>query len=262
MDEQAPISDKPPVPPATTSLAARLMNVFATPGEVFEEVQAAPANAANWLAPVFLAAIVGVISVVIIFSQPAILQQIHEQQAKMFDGQVKAGKMSQADADKALGVAEKFSGPAVLKITGSLAAVAVCFARVFGWALVLWLLALLFLKTKFSYLKAVEVAGLASMISILGGIVTLLLTVNFGKESAPSLALAVSEFNPKNPLHLALAAANVFDFWILGVMSVGLARLACAPFSRALFLVAGYWLALQFFRISIGTLVGRLVGMQ
>ena len=262
MDEQPQRSDQPSVPPPATSLAARLLNVFATPGEVFEEVQAAPASAANWLVPVLLAAIVGVISVVIIFSQPAILQQIREQQAKMFDSQVKAGKMSQADADKAVAMAEKFTGPAVMKITGSLAAVVVCFARVFGWALVLWLLALLFLKVKFSYLKGVEVAGLASMISILGGIVTLLLTVNFGRESAPSLALAVTDFNPKNPLHLALAAANVFDFWILGVMSIGLARLARVPFSRTLFLVAGYWLALKVFLIFIGTLASRLVSLK
>lgn len=250
------------MPPAATSLAARLLNVFATPGEVFEEVQAAPSNAANWLVPIFLAATVGVISVIILFSQPAVIQQIREQQGKMFDAQVKAGKMSQADADKALVMAEKFSGPTMMKITGSFGVVAVSFARVFWWALVLWLLALMFLKVRFSYLKAVEVAGLASMISILGGIVALLLSVNFGKDSAPNLALAVSDFNPKNPLHLALAAANLFDFWILGVMAAGLARLARAPFSRTLFLVAVYWLVLQAVLILIGTLVGQLFSMK
>ncbi len=257
MDEQAPISEKPPLPPPATSLAARLLNVFATPGEVFEEVQAAPANAANWLVPAVLAAVVGVAAVLILFSQPSFLQHSREQWASGYDGMVKAGKMTQAAADKAVGMIERFAQP-----MGCVAVVVLSFARAFWWALVLWLLALLFLKTQFSYLKAVEVAGLASMISLLGGIVALLLTVNFGKESAPSLALAVSEFNPRNPLHLALAAANLFDFWILGVMAVGLARLARAPFSRALFLVAGYWLVLQVLLIFIGALAGQLLTMK
>ena len=257
MDEPALIAEKPPVPPPATSLAARLLNVFATPGEVFEEVQAAPAQAANWLVPAILAVIVGVAAVLIQFSQPAFVQHFREQAAGTYDGMVKAGKMSQADADKFVGIIEKVAQPA-----GCAAVVAGSFARVFWWALVLWLLALIFWKKKFSYLKAVEVAGLASMISVLGSIVALLLTVNFGKESAPSLALAVTDFNPKNPVHLALAAANVFDFWILGVMAVGLARLARVPFARSLFLVAGYWLVLQLVLIIIGTLAGQLAGMK
>ena len=245
-------------PPPTTSLAARLLNVFATPGEVFDEVKTTPPTTSNWLMPALLGAIVGAISAIIIFSQPAILQQIHEQQAKMFDQSVKAGNMTQADADKAIATVEKFSGPTTMKIMGGGAAVVASFTSVFWWALVLWLLGLVFLKTKFSYLKTVEVAGLASMISILGGVVALLLTVNFGKQTSPSLALAVTDFDAKNPLHLAFAAANLFSFWTIGVMSAGLARLAGVTFSRAMVLVAGYWLALQFFLIPIGTLASKL----
>ena len=257
MDEPAPITEKPPLPPPATSLAARLLNVFATPGEVFEEVQAARPATANWLVPAILAVIVGVAAVLIQFAQPAFVQHFRDQAAGTYDGMVKAGKMSQAEADKFVGIIEKVAQPA-----GCVAVVAGSFARVFWWALVLWLLALIFWKKKFSYLKAVEVAGLASMISVLGSVVALLLTVNFGKESAPSLALAVPDFNPKNPVHLALAAANVFDFWILGVMATGLARLARVPFARAFFLVVGYWLALLVFLISLGTLIGRLGGMK
>jgi len=45
--------------PPTTSLAARLMNVFAVPGEVFDEVKASAHSAGNWLLP----ALVGSVSV-------------------------------------------------------------------------------------------------------------------------------------------------------------------------------------------------------
>ncbi|HLP78356.1 MAG TPA: hypothetical protein VK327_15735, partial [Candidatus Paceibacterota bacterium] len=37
------------------SLPARLLNIFAIPGEVFRDVKAAPRSLANWLVPVVLA---------------------------------------------------------------------------------------------------------------------------------------------------------------------------------------------------------------
>ena len=60
------------------SLTARLFNVFADPGEVFEEVKNGKPSAANWMVPALVFALAGVISVVVIFSQPAIVQQIHD----------------------------------------------------------------------------------------------------------------------------------------------------------------------------------------
>src|ERR1022692_2955688 len=253
MDERPPIPETPPMPPQATSLAARLLNVFASPGEVFEEVKSGVAAISNWLVPALLSAVVGLIAVIILFSQPAFVQQSREQWASGYEGMVKAGKMSQADADKAVAVIEKFAPP-----MGCAAAVAISFARVFWWAFVLWLIGLLFLKTKFGYLKAVEVAGLATMISVLGGIVALLLSVNFGKLSGANLDLLLGSSDPKNKLHPLLAVLDVFSFWLVGVMSVGLARLAGVRVARTFMLVAGYWLLLQFALLSLGALAASL----
>lgn len=243
MDSETSLPPTPPLPPAPTSLAARLLNIFAAPGEVFDEVRAAPATAGNWLVPTLLSAVAGALAAVLIFSQPAIVQQLHEQQARAMDQQVKAGKMTQAQADQAIGMIDKFSGPAMLKIFGSVTAVIGSFIRLFWWALVLWLLAKFFLKADVGYLKAAEAVGLSTMISLLGGIVGLLLVVNLGKMfSSPSLALAVSDFDAQKKSHLLLGAVNVFSFWFIGVLSSGLARLAGVPFGRALFLVLGYWI--------------------
>src|ERR1039457_44708 len=89
-----PTPATPPMPPPATSLGARLLNVFASPAEVFEEVRTAPSTVANWLVPTLLSALVGLVACLLIFSQPAIVQQLHEQQAKAIDQQVKAGKMT------------------------------------------------------------------------------------------------------------------------------------------------------------------------
>ena len=125
MPETMPVF--PPEPnapqPAATSLISRLMNVFAMPGEVFAEVKAAPPTTTNWLVPVLLHCIVGAIAAIILMSQPAILQGIREQQEAQIQKKVQAGKMSQADADKALAIMEKFTGPTTMKITGVVGAV-------------------------------------------------------------------------------------------------------------------------------------------
>lgn len=250
------------MPPPATSLAARLTNVFVSPGEVFDEVNAGAPSVKNWLAPVLILALAGVVSAFIIFSQPAMIQQIHEQQVKVFNQQVKSGKMTQAQADQAMAMAEKFSGPAMLKITGSVGAVVASFAGVFWRALVLWLLGMWILKAKFDYLKALEVAGLATMISVLGTIVTMLLTVIFGKAAAPSLALLISQFDPKNPVHLLAGAVNLFTFWQLGVMAAGLARLAASSFARAFAVLLAYWLVFVAALILFSVTVAHLATMM
>jgi hypothetical protein len=250
MDQPPPIPESPaPAAPSepTMSLAGRLVNVFAVPGEVFEDTRVSRPCAANWLVPALIACVVGIVAAIIMFSQPTIQQQLREQQEKAmkqeFDKQVAAGKMTQAQADQTIEMMEKFTGPTALKIFGTVMAIIISFVRLFWWGFVLWMLGRFALKAQFSFMKTVEISGLASMIAVLGAIVTLLLIVNFGKlTSTPSLALAVSDFDMKSKGHLLLSAVNVFTFWQVAVMSVGLARLAAVPWARAMFVVLAFWL--------------------
>jgi hypothetical protein len=235
------------------SLPARLLNVFAVPGEVFTEVKSAPPLTSNWLVPTICSALIGALAAFIIFSQPAVLQQIREQQQKVMDQQVKAGKMTQAQADQALAVMEKVTGPTLMKIIGGVGAMVVSFIHVVWWAFVLWLLSRWFLKVQIRYAKALEVVGLAMMIGVLGAIVGMLLIVNLGRMGAtPSLALMVSDFDATRKSHLFMGAANVFYFWQIGVTAVGLSKLAEVPFVRALWVVLAFWLLQESFFILVG----------
>ncbi len=243
------------------SLAARLLNVFAIPGEVFAGVKASRLSIGNWLVPALLSAVVGVLTAIVVVSQPAIQRQMHdlkERQAKALEQQVKAGKVKQADADRAQAVTRAITEPATLKALGGLAAAMVSVARVFWWALVLWLLSRLFLKVRLGYLKTLEVAGLALMISVLGAVVMLLLMVNLPKLFATtSLASAVSDFDASRKSHLLLGAANVFSFWLVGVLSVGMAKLAGVPFLRAAWFVFAAWIIQESFFILVGGVLGQ-----
>ena len=131
-----------------TSIWSRLLNVFAAPREVFEEVKNSPPSTSNWLVPALIYVVVGVISSFVIFSQPAIVQQIRDQQAKVMDQQVKDGKMTQAQADQATAMMEKFAGPGMLMVFGCVGAVLGSFRHIFWCAFILWLMGLLIFENK------------------------------------------------------------------------------------------------------------------
>ena len=247
MEEPLPVLDSPPEapqPPAI-SLAARLLNVFAIPGEVFTGVRVSRISIGNWFVPALLLALIGVVTAVVVVSQPSFQRQIRdltEQEAKTLDQQVMAGKVKQPEADRALALTRAITEPSFLKTLCGVGAAVVGVTRVFWWGFVLWLLGRVFLKVRFGYPKALEVAGLGLMINVLGAVVMLLMVVNLPKLfSAPGLAFAISDFDMSRQSPLLVGAANVFSIWLLGVLSVGLAKLAGVPFLRAAWLVFAAW---------------------
>src|SRR5579859_6324840 len=119
-------------------------------------------------------------------------------------------------------------------MVGSLGAVVGSFGNILWWGFILWFLARMFFKVRVPFLKVLEVAGLAMMINVLGGIVSMLLIINFGPAGVTtSLPLLVKDFDATRKGHLFAAAANVFSIWVVLVRSIGLAKLAGVPFLRA-----------------------------
>ena len=231
------------------SLAARLLNVFAIPGEVFAVVKAGRRSIGNWLVPSVLSAVVGTVAAVVILLQPAVQQQMRQQQAKLMARQVQGHTLTRSQADQLLALVEKLTVP----IAGALTAVA-SIIRVLWWAFVLRLLGLVFLKARLGYSKMLEVAGLGTMISVLGAAVTLLLTAKLGTASTSGFGVVVSDLDAiqKSPVMLSVAAT--FSLWLVGVMSVGLARLADVPFLRAAWPVLAYWMLQESLLGSLGGL--------
>src|SRR2546421_6013964 len=80
-------------------------------------------------------------------------------------------------------------------------------------------------QTSIGNLKIVEVAGLAGMINVLGGMVAMLLAVLMGNMAVtPGPVLLLREFDPANRLHAFLAHLNAFMPWYIVIVSPGLAK--------------------------------------
>jgi hypothetical protein len=230
--------------PGSSSLAGRLANVFVAPGEVFEELKTSPPRAANWLVPVLLACLVGVVYCVTIFSTESLAQQMHEMRVKALQQKIDAGKMPREQGQQAIEALDRFMTPTLMSILGSFSAAVISFAALFVSALIVWLIGKLAFKAEFTYLKAMEVCGLASMIGVLGVVVQTLLVLGFGKLTvSPGPALLIQDFDPKNLWHQMASMLSLITFWQVGVGAAGLAKLGGISWAKAAGWLYGLWAA-------------------
>ena len=178
-----------------------------------------------------------------IFSQPSINHQLSEITEQAIQKQVERSKMSEQQAEQARAMGEKWAGISA-KIGAAIVPVLYGFVTPFFWGLIVWGVGVGLLKAKFPYMKAVEVVGLANMLSVLEVILRTLLVVGLGNlYASTSLVLFVKQFDPQNTVHSLLSVVNVMTFWLLAVRGIGLARLSGASFAKAVAWVFGVWVA-------------------
>ncbi len=257
MEQSQLTPESPPEapPPPTMSLVGRLFNVFATPGDVFEEVKAAPESTANWLVPALILIVVSWAAAALIFSQPVIRQQLSDLTEQAIQRQIDSGFLSEQQAEQARAAAEKWAGISG-QIGAALFPVLMGFILPFLWGLFVWLLGTQLFKGHFAYIKAVELVGLCNMILVLETIVKTLLIVGLGNlYASPGLVLLIDHFDPQNTWHKLFAAVNVMTFWVLAVRGIGLARLSGASVGKSIAWVFAIWAAYTGAFVGIGALV-------
>jgi hypothetical protein len=102
-----------------------------------------------------------------------------------------------------------------------------------------------------------EVAGLASMITVLETVLKTLLIIIF---SNPMVSISPVVFlknpDPQSPVLMLLALLNPMTFWLLAVRSTGLARFTGVSWTRAAAWVFGVWI------VMTGILVALAIAMQ
>src|SRR5215468_2810375 len=115
--EQPPTTQSGPPSPALPRmpLGARLMNVFATPGEVFDDVRNSPPTETNWIVPALIVMVLGWLGSALIFSQDSIRFQLREMSEKAIEKRIEKAHMSESQAQAVRQAAEKYAdlGPKV-----------------------------------------------------------------------------------------------------------------------------------------------------
>ena len=217
------------------------MNILAAPGEVFDVVKNSAAAISNWLTPAALLVVVSWIGAWLIFAQPALQHQFNEIAEKNIQKQIEKSHLSGDEAEKARQKGAEYA--AMFSKIGIFAApVLMGIVTPVWWGLIVWLVGTKVFKANFSYIKALEVAGLANMIGVLEAVVkTLLILITGSIFASPGLGLLVKDLDPQNPVHSLLLQENAMTFWFLLVVAVGLARFCMVSFGRAIMWIAGIW---------------------
>lgn len=241
------------LPANPMSLAARMLHVFSVPGEVFAGLTRSRFAVSNWLVPALLSALIGVLCQWVIFAQPTIFQQIRDMQDRAIQQQVDQGKMS---AEQAKAAQQAMSGDTMqtlMRVFGSVAAVGYAVVSPLWWALLAWAAGRVVFRTPVAYLRVLEVTGLASLISSLGGAVSTFLAVGTGSMLVgPHLGVLLRDLDLLNRAHLALCTVNLFGLWHLAVLTVGLAGWTGRKFPAALFVMAGIWIGFKGLAVVLG----------
>jgi hypothetical protein len=226
--------DSPSLPtaeagPASTSVGAKLLNLFVSPSMVFDEVAVQSPRVANWLVPTVLVCL----SSLVFLNATTDAERTAAAIGKLLD----AGNIT---ADQAAAVSTHWQ---------SFSQTAVCLGAFTGtvWsAFVIWFIGRMFLNSRFRFRKALEVAGLSGTVLMLGTVVTGLLVLATGDTSArPALSLLCLKLDPGNPLRTASEVLNFFHLWTTGALAIGLSRLAGVSVKESAFWVFGYWVVVR-----------------
>ncbi|MEN9678185.1 MAG: hypothetical protein RIS76_4081 [Verrucomicrobiota bacterium] len=234
----------PVVPQEPSSLGGRIVNVLVAPGEVWESIRTEAYRTSNWVVPLLIGIVAGILFVWVSFSQPGVIDEIIAQQVKAIDASVADGKMTEELAEKAREQMETMRPMMVTfgRLAGTVAMGVMAVVMQFLVALLLFLIARWGLKSAVSYWKCMEVTGLAGMVMVLGTLVTLFLVVLKGSMAAnPGPILLFPDVAMGSPKQALLSSLNVFYFWWAAVLAGGLARLAGRSWAAAAFWVFGLY---------------------
>jgi len=173
------------------------------------------------------------------------MKESHDKKAEEFQHSVATGRMTQQQADGARAWLDKLTDPSFIKVVGAFSSIIGNVVALLLPAWVVWLMGRFLFHARFSYMQAAEIAGLALMISALGGIINLLLGVIYGTVSMNAgPILLVSHFDQANRIHQLLRALSLPSLWYVAVLSIGTARLSNVSFWKAAACLFALWAVL------------------
>ncbi len=224
-----------------SSFSTRAVNLLTSPGELYGEVAAAPVQSSSWLIPYLLLIAVFGLMMYAITNNPTLYDQALEPQRRALQKGVAEGSMTQADADRAR---EFTANKGMFMAFGILGGVFFVSVVMFGAPLVLWLASKSAFGFRGGYKKILEVYGLASIIGIVGTLVTLIMmNLMDSMYAQPSGAFLIRDsYDMENFGHNFLASMNVFSIWQVAVSGIGLAAVSGKRSSLGMMLAFGLWM--------------------
>ncbi len=234
MSEETPVqSQEPEEYPEELTKAEAMSGVFTAPGETYETIAASPKKN-YWLLPLIISIILSLISTFLFMQDKELAKRTMDKtRAKMteqFDKNVKEGKMSREDADKALENMDPNSP--MFKVFGFVGALFGSFIILFV-PFIIYLILLKIMKTDFEIVNLLNVIGLAMLIVALGNLIGLVISIIRGDMTTIGLGFLISEESAGEKLHAVVSKFDIFNIWFYIVIGIGLSKIARLEFSKS-----------------------------
>ena len=236
-------------PPVAMNVFSRIVNLFTTPSKTFAALIAKP----DWVTPI--------VFIFLIFSVTSILlkdviqneQAIATKESIMKNSNIPDSQKEQS-AEQAVSMMKKFW--AVGLGVGFIAIVILYFLG----GLFLHIGGKNILKGEGVYLQTLSVFGYSGLVDVLASIIKIpLMIANQTMRIDTGLGMLVAEGQTRTPLYVFLSKFDIFTFWQLAILIVGLSMLYKFSKGKTAVLVIVLWLI--WVLISVGfAAMGRMGG--
>ncbi len=245
------------------SFTEKLVNIFASPGELYENVRDTGPTKSNWLIPSIILILASVLMTQLMLSNASLVDQLDRTMRQAMEKSLEGKNIPPEQMERArqqIDTMYEATKPGstwfmVLSVIGPLFWT---LAMLFGLGLVYWLIGKSAMSATAPYMKVVEVVGLTFLIGALEVIVTTLLMYAMDSiHASPGLGLLVKDFDITNKVHLALSKVNIFTLWSLIITGIGLSKLLRRDLPKVLVLVFALWVLYSVITIFTGIGAGR-----
>jgi len=223
-----------------------IVGVFTEPGNTFEAIGQTK-EVYYWIYPLIICVVLGLISSFIGQSDAQLFSDMMSKQKKKMrekmDEQVKAGKMSQEDAQKSIEQSEKMMDPngtffKLIAYAGASFGVLIMFVLV----TLLYFVGLKIFKSPAGFGDAMNVVGLGLLISSIGGLLAIVLSVVMGHFTSVGLGLILKEENVGEKMYKLATSFDVFAIWEHIIFAIGLSKVGRISAGQSYGLVFGLWI--------------------
>ncbi|MCX6156988.1 MAG: YIP1 family protein [Ignavibacteriae bacterium] len=247
-NNQEPLEQNPSVeePLEQLSITDAITGVLTGPGETFETMVSTKKKN-YWVIPVLLSIVIGIVVTFIFFRDAQLMSGIMDKQKaqleKRMDEQVKSGKMSPEQSKQATEQAEKFMDPksTFFQIMGYGGVVLVPFLMLFVLSLV-YLLSLKAFKADVDFGNLLNVVGLPLVITTIGSIISLVLSIVMGTVSTLSPALILNEGMVGVKMAEFFTKIDLISIWYYFAVAAGLSKAAKISSGKSYGIVYGVWI--------------------
>lgn len=227
----------------------KLVGVFTEPGNTFTKMAKSDPKAKDWLIPIVLLIIVAALSNYVLMSNPEIkyaaIEKQMEQVEKQLDDAVKAGQMTQEQADARLEQIREMSeqGGGAQMIFSVIAIVVMVFVMFFIVSAVFLLAAKYGMKGEGNYSMSMVAYGLPAYISVLQVIIMVIAGLAMNKLLTGTSVASFMDMNANESIAgLLLSKVDPLSIWFYAVASIGYAKLFKTSVGKSMAWIFGLWI--------------------